>query len=98
LKKLLDIDLPWEADDWKRNEDADVHNSSRISVNMHQIKQQLNDSLQHLSVEFSSCNDSALKSLQNCSSLSDTTSTAGLRKFLLFQKYGKLNDCLLGIM
>jgi hypothetical protein len=93
LKELLNIDLSWEMDDWKgNNEDADVHDSSQISVDMHQIKQQLNDSIQHLSMEFSSCNDSALEGSHNSCSVLDTTSTAGLYWFLLSHiglKYSK---------
>lgn len=57
LKELLHIDLSWEADDWKgKEEDAEAHNSSRILVNMHQIKQQISDSIQHVSTKLS-CND-----------------------------------------
>ncbi|PNF30143.1 hypothetical protein B7P43_G01261 [Cryptotermes secundus] len=57
LKELLHIDLSWEADDWKgKEEDAEAHKSSRILVNMHQIKQQLSDSIQHVSTKLS-CND-----------------------------------------
>lgn len=85
LKELLDIDVSWQDDYWNRNsEGAAVHNSSRMSVNIHKIKQELNDSIQHLSMELSSCNDSALESSRNSFSVSDNTNTAGLCGLLLF--------------
>jgi hypothetical protein len=84
LKELLDINLSWQ-DDYKNgnSEEAASHNSSPVSVSLNQSKQELGDSIQHLSMELSSCDDCALECSQNSSSLSANTSTGGLCGFLL---------------
>jgi hypothetical protein len=62
LKEVLDINLSWVPDEWKgKEEDAEARSSSRIFINMHQIKQQLSDSIEHMSMEFSSYNDSGIE-------------------------------------
>jgi hypothetical protein len=84
LNELLDINLSWQDDYWNGNsEGAAAQNGSQVSVSLNQNKQQLQDSIQHLSLDLSSCNDCALESSQNSFSLSDNTSTAGLCGLLL---------------
>lgn len=75
LNELLDIDLSWRNGN---GEGAAAHNSSQVSVSSKQSKQKLEDSIQQLSMELSSCNDCALESSQNSFSLLDNTNTAGL--------------------
>lgn len=85
FNELLDIDLSWQDDYWNGNsESAAVHDSSQVSVSLHQVKQKLSDSIQHMSMKLSSRNDCALESSQNSVPLSDNTGTAGLCGFLLF--------------
>jgi len=86
LNELLDIDLSWQDDYWNGNsEGAAAHNSSQVSVSLNQSKQELDDSIQHLSMDLSPCNDCALESSQNSSSLSDNTGTAGLCGLFVLQ-------------
>jgi hypothetical protein len=85
LNELLDIDLSWQDDYWNGNsEGATAHNSSQMSVSLNQSKQELDDSIQHLSMDLSSCNDCASESSQNSFSLSENTGTVGLCGLLLF--------------
>jgi hypothetical protein len=83
LNELLNIDLSWQDDYWNGNSEG-AHNSSQVSVSLNQSKQELEDSIQHLSMELSSSNDCALESSQNSFSLLDNTGTAGLCGLLLF--------------
>ena len=86
LNELLDIDLSWQDDYWNGNsEGAAAHNSSPVSVSLNQSKQELDDSIQHLSMDLSSRGDCALESSQNSFSLSDNTGTAGLCGLLVLQ-------------
>ena len=79
LNELLDIDLSWQDDYWNGNREGPAaHNSSQVSVSLYQSKQELEDSIQHMSMELPSCNDCTLESSQNSFSLSDNTDTAGL--------------------
>jgi len=85
LNELLDIDLSWQDDYWNGNrEGAAAHNSSQVSVSLHQSKQELEDRIQHMSMELPSRNDCALESSQNSFSLLDKTDTAGLCGLLMF--------------
>lgn len=85
LNELLDIDLSWQDDYWNGNsEGAAAHNSSQVSISSNQSKQELEDSIQHLSMELSSRNDCALESSQNSFSSSDNTNTAGPCGLLIF--------------
>jgi hypothetical protein len=85
LNKLLDTDLSWQDESGNGNsEGAASHNSSQVSVSLDQSKQELEDSIQRLSMELSSRNNCALESSQNSSSLSENTSTAGLCGLLMF--------------
>ncbi|PNF30144.1 hypothetical protein B7P43_G01261 [Cryptotermes secundus] len=88
LKELLHIDLSWEADDWKgKEEDAEAHKSSRILVNMHQIKQQLSDSIQHVSTKLS-CND--LDYTHNVNNCLQQMEAAANRLYSLCKNQGEL--------
>ena len=85
FNELLDIDLSWQDDYWNGNsESAAVHDSSQVSVSLHQVTQKLGDSIQDMSMKLSSRNDCALERSQNSVPFSDNTSTAGLCGFLLF--------------
>jgi kinesin family protein 14 len=83
LNELLDIDLSWQDDYWNGNrEGAAAHNSSQVSVSLHQSKQELEDRIQHMSMELPSRNDCALESSQNSFSLLDKTDTADGTKYI----------------
>jgi hypothetical protein len=87
VKELLDSNLSWEADDWKgKVEEAEAHSSGRIFINMHQIKEQLRDSIQHTSMDFSLCNDSGIEVHTRISVL-DNIRTASLNTVLCHPRY-----------
>lgn len=65
------------------NELLDIDLSWQVSLSLNQSKQELEDSIQHVSMELSSRNDCALESSQNSFSLLDNTDT-GLCELLMF--------------